>query len=33
VDGRVSVVIGLAAKKSLDENRPVAIAEVEMQYA
>lgn len=32
-DGRVSVVIGLAAKKSLDENRPVRIAEVEMQHA
>lgn len=32
-DGRVSVVIGLAAKKSLDENRPVSVAEVEMQHA
>lgn len=32
-DGRVAVVIGLAAKKSLDENRPVDVAEVAMQYA
>lgn len=32
-DGRVSVVLGLAAKKSLDENRPVSVAEVERQYA
>jgi myo-inositol 2-dehydrogenase/D-chiro-inositol 1-dehydrogenase len=32
-DGRIAVIIGLAAKKSLDENRPVDVAEVEMQYA
>lgn len=32
-DGRVSVILGLAAKKSLDGNRPVAVAEVERQYA
>ncbi len=32
-DGRVPVVIALAAKKSLDEHRPVRLSEIEMQNA